>query len=93
MTEPSILLEAAKQVPALVVLCYVVWMFLGKLTLFIDGLKTMQKEHIGAISSMTKEHLDARAQSREALRDNTEAMKQNTQAMSALIEEVTKRHV
>ena len=60
--ETSILSETAKQVPQLAVLCFVVWMFLQRLT----GLAEV-------IRDLHKEHLDAREQSREAIRDNTRA--------------------
>lgn len=86
LAQIDIVAEALKQVPALSVLCYVVWMFLGKLTLFIDGFRAMQKEHLDSIAGIMKEHLDARAQSREAIKENTQAMQQNTTAITAIVE-------
>lgn len=75
IAETSVLLESAKQVPALAVLCFVVWMFLGKLSMFVEAFRELHKEHI-----------DAREQSREAIRDNTKAMHENTNVVTHLIE-------
>lgn len=84
--EAPIIIEVAKQVPALSVLCFVVYLFLGKLSVFMEILKSIHDRHALALHELMKEHLDARAQSREAIRDNTVAMRENTVAMSHLIE-------
>jgi hypothetical protein len=71
----SMIAEIAKQVPSLAVLCFVVWLFLNKLSIFVEAFKELHKEHV-----------DAREQSRAAIRDNTSAMMENTKAMSHLVE-------
>jgi hypothetical protein len=76
-TEVSIVGEAVKQVPALAVLCFIVWSFVKQAGKFAEVMRDLHKEHI-----------DARAESREAINENTRAMQDNTQAMNHLVESI-----
>jgi hypothetical protein len=73
--------QLALQSPGLAVTLVIVIFFLRHLQKTGEARDTIYQE-------MHKEHLDAREQSRVALRDNTAAAKENTQALSRLISAV-----
>lgn len=72
--------EAIQQVPSLVVLGVIVWLFIKVIFRFIkhieDRGQIMQELH--------KEHIDARELARQAINDNTATMRANTQAITTL---------
>lgn len=65
--------EAVKQVPSLAVLCFIVWAFL----------KSMSRRD-SAIERLHAEHIAARADCREALRDNTLALREFSTSVAKL---------
>lgn len=81
MTMEELLKNAATQVPGLVVLCYLVSTFLRA-----------QKERDGFIHMMHQEHLAARGESREAIKENTESNREVTQAVHTLAEGLRDSH-
>lgn len=71
------LIEAAKQVPSLVVLSVIVWMF-------IQHIKESGKEWRNTVIDIHRENLEARNASRETIKENTVAGMQNTKAVAEL---------
>jgi len=66
----EILKSAATQIPGLVVLCFLVQTFLRA-----------QKERDALIQIMHVEHLSARSESRDAIRENTASNREVTKAI------------
>lgn len=60
----DILKETGKQVPALVVLVVLTWLFLKQMS-------ESRSEYLASIEVMHKENLEARSLSREAVKENT----------------------
>lgn len=71
------LLELGKQVPALAVLVVVVWVF-------VRHIEKTQEHNRDTWREMQSENINARAESREVIRENTISAKQNTQAVNEL---------
>lgn len=71
----ELLKETAKQIPALTlfsaVLCYLVRMFLNTM-----------RERDETIIELHKEHMDARAHTRDALKENSQRLQENTVAIA-----------
>lgn len=63
----NFLSEVAKQVPSLAVLCFVVWIFIKHLDKRSETLMEMHKEH-----------LYAREQAKEAIKENTAVLRENS---------------
>ena len=63
--------EAIKQAPALVVLVIIVLLFLKYLTKRDDVHKERHKEFVSFLTVIQTEHLDARRESRDAIKENT----------------------
>lgn len=72
--------EAIQQVPGLVVLTVVVWMFIKVIFRFIKHIEDRGK----VMEELHREHIDARALSRQAINDNTETMRATTNAVASL---------
>lgn len=72
--------EAIQQVPGLVVLSVVVWLFVKVIFRFIkhieDRGQVMQQLH--------REHIEARNQAKVSIDENTQTMRANTQAITNL---------
>jgi len=83
------LLEIGKQVPALAVLAGVVWMFLrGGATLMdvhATNIKELQSSYLVSMREIQAQNLEARAQSRVAITDNTDAMRDMHRALTELL--------
>ena len=69
----ELLAKLATQAPSLGVLVFIVWFFLKHMT---------ARDEL--IRDINRESLAARAESREAIRDNTEVMQNNTEALNEL---------
>ena len=65
--------KLAEQVPNLAVLCFLAWLFL----------RAMEKRDL-FIKNLHDEHLDAREQSRTAIRQNTSATRELTGAIQKM---------
>lgn len=65
--------EMARQAPSLTVLCFIVYFFLRA-----------QKEQYALLRDLHEEHLVARGESREAIRENTHSNREVTRAMHEL---------
>lgn len=83
--------EAILQVPSLMVLTAVVWMFINVILRFIKHIEDRGK----IMEELHKEHIDARQQDRHAITlssksidDNTDTMKMNTAAVTDLMSAV-----
>lgn len=77
--DSSIIGDVIRQSPTLAILVIVIWLvlkFLGQQNTFL--------------TSMHKEHLEAREISRTAIRDNTKTMEDNTSAVARLCESISK---
>lgn len=72
--------SAVNTVPGLVVLCWVVKEFLKS-----------QKERDNFIKNLHNEHLAARGESRDAIKENTESNREVTKAISDLHSAMTKQ--
>jgi len=77
MTMEQLLLEASKQVPALVVLVIVVAMFLRSIERIITSFRE-------TVVDIHKENREDRAQSRAAIQENTLATGRLTEAVRAM---------
>lgn len=73
----QMLLEIAKQVPSLGVLCFIVWTFIGYLSKRDGMLKEMHEEHMQSRNSMD-----------ETMRENMDVTVKNSQAILALKEAI-----
>lgn len=83
----NILLETAKQIPALSVLIVLVWIFVKH----IENANAATRE---TIMEIHKENMEARSAQRETIRENTAAGKDNTIAMTKLtgaVESLTRK--
>jgi hypothetical protein len=69
--------KLALQVPSLVVLVIVVW-------LFLRYMNQQRKDFSNLIGRLHEDHLDARKLTREALADNTEAMREISKAVGVI---------
>ena len=78
-TLSKVLEEAAKQVPSLVVLVIVVW-------LFLKFMHQISNQFTGAMTELHKDHLAAREQSRTAITDNTIALRELTSVVNVVRE-------
>lgn len=78
LTDTSALLEIGKQVPALVVLCVLTWLFLKQ-----SG--EARAEYLASLKMMHDENVEARAVSREVIKDNTAATLAMTKTLIELI--------
>lgn len=84
----GILIEIAKQIPSLAVLCFIVWATIQYNQKRDAAISEVNKQTLTAMGDMHKEHLYARETSREAINDNTRAMRDNSRAIEALKEAI-----
>lgn len=82
---PGAFEEVAKQVPSLLVLCFVVWLFLKTLTFLVTAIKQELINFANTIKELHKEHIDERALSRIAYKEMVAAVTENTQCISHLL--------
>jgi len=73
----NLFVEALKQVPALSVLGFVVWMFLRHL----EASRVIERD---MFINIHKENLEARQATREALHENAQVTRANTEALVKL---------
>ncbi len=79
LTDTSALLEIGKQVPSLVVLCVLTWLFLKQSA-------EARTEYLGSIKMVHDENVEARTISQAVIKDNTIA----TLAMTATFHQLIK---
>lgn len=73
----TLLIEIAKQVPALTALCVLVF-------IFFRHLSESRAEFLSTMRAINEENLEAREQSREVIRENTQAAKETNLALQSL---------
>lgn len=81
LTDPSALLEIGKQVPSLVVLCVLTWLFLKQSS-------EARGEYLSSFKMMHDESIEARIITREVIKDNTVATLAMTKTIQQLISAV-----
>lgn len=88
----EVLKEAAKQVPALLVLCGMAYVFAkagsSVVTAFLQQASEARTEYLKAIDRFHGENMEARAASRKTISENTEANERQSQAITELTMEV-----
>ena len=82
MSMENLISEAIKQVPDLVVLCFIVKVFLKQMS-------ETRLEYIKSIDQNQREHIEARSATRDVVRENTIALVKLTGAVEALQREAT----
>ena len=88
----SILKEAATQVPALVILCFLAWIFAKSdalvVSAFLKQMSESRAEYLKAIERFHAENIEARALSRTTVAENTIANDKQSEAIQELTLEV-----
>lgn len=79
----SAFLEIGKQVPSLVVLCVLTYLFLKQMG-------EARSEYLASLKMMHDENLEARTVSRSVIKDNTIATQDMTVALTKLVDAVGK---
>lgn len=82
MREPTdIIIEIGKQVPALALMVFVIWIFMK----YLGTRDNMMR-------SLFEEHVDERHESRKVIEDNTKALRENAETRGSVTEALRRLH-